>query len=97
MTTKTKTYKNKSKIATGMAFLATFILYIGKDGLTEILPVEYAGIIPIIIYLAAYFVAQNTENKRVEVAEQMMLEELRDSCNCEDDDMDSTGEYDLEE
>ena len=69
-----ESYKNKSKIATAISFIAAFITYIGKDGLTQIIPAEYANIIPIIVLIAGYIVTQTTENKRVEVAEQIQSE-----------------------
>ena len=69
-----ETYKYKSKIATAISFLAALIAYLGKDGLTEIMPAEYAFIIPIIIFCAGYVLAQSTENKRVEIAEQLIEE-----------------------
>ena len=69
-----ETYKYKSKIATAISFIAAFIVFIGRDGLTQIMPAEYANLIPFIILLAGYIVTQTTENKRVEVAEQLVLE-----------------------
>ena len=69
------TYKYKSKIATAISFIAALIAYLGKDGLTEIMPAEYAFLIPIIIFCAGYVLTQSTENKRVEVAEQMIIEQ----------------------
>lgn len=69
-----ETYKYKSKIATAVSFIAAFISYIGKDGLAQIMPLEYANWIPIIILIAGYIVTQTTENKRVAVAEQLVLE-----------------------
>ena len=71
-----KTYKYKSKIATAISFIAALITYLGKDGLTEIMPAEYAYLIPILVFAAGYVLAQKTENKRVEVAEQMVLENI---------------------
>lgn len=71
-----ETYKYKSKIATAISFLAAFIVYIGKDGLTQIMPQEYAYLIPIIVFIAGYILTQKTENKRVEVAEQMVYENI---------------------
>ena len=69
-----ESYKYKSKIATAISFIAAFIAYIGKDGLAQIIPAEYANWIPIIILIAGYIATQTTENKRVEVAEQLILE-----------------------
>ncbi|WP_305555341.1 hypothetical protein [Methanobrevibacter sp. V74] len=70
-----ESYKNKSKIATAISFIAALIVYLGKDGLTQLLPVEYASIIPLLIFAAGYIVTQSTENKRVEIAEQLTQEE----------------------
>lgn len=69
-----ESYKNKSKIATAISFIAAFITYIGQDGLTQIIPAEYAHIIPLIVLIAGYIVTQTTENRRVEVAEQIVSE-----------------------
>lgn len=70
------TYKYKSKIATAISFLAALIAYLGKDGLTEIMPAEYAFLIPILVFCAGYVLTQATENKRVDVAEQMIYEKI---------------------
>ena len=70
----TESYKLKSKIATAVAFIAAFIVYIGEPGLRQIIPVEYSYFIPILVLLAGYFVTQSTENKRVEVAEKLVHE-----------------------
>ena len=73
-----KTYKYKSKIATAISFMAALIAYLGKDGLTQIMPPEYANLIPIIIFCAGYVLTQSTEDKRVEIAEQMITEKYED-------------------
>ena len=70
-----ESYKYKSQNATAVAFLAGLIVYIGKDNLATVIPVEYANWIPIIVMIAGYILAQVTENKRVAVAEQMVHEE----------------------
>ena len=67
-----QSYKYKSKIATAVSFLAAFIVYIGKDKLAELLPPEYAFIASFIVILAGYILAQGTENKRVDIAEQLI-------------------------
>ena len=74
----TESYKHKSKIATAISFIAAAITYLGKDGLTEMLPKQYQLFIPLIIFCAAYLLAQGTENKRVEVAEQIIHEQYND-------------------
>ena len=71
-----ETYKYKSKIATAISFLAAFIVYIGQDGLKQVMPAEYAYLIPIIIFIAGYILTQKTEDKRVDVAEQLVLENI---------------------
>ena len=78
----TESYKYKSQIATAAALIAGLIVYIGKDNLATIVPAQYANWIPIIVMIAGYVLAQVTENKRVEVAEQMVHEEYQN----EDDD-----------
>ena len=70
----TESYKLKSKIATAITFIAALISYLGKEGLTQILPEEYAFLIPIIIFCGGYILTQKTENKRVEIAEQIIEE-----------------------
>lgn len=77
-----ESYKYKSQIATAAALIAGLIVYIGKDNLATIVPAQYANWIPIIVMIAGYVLAQVTENKRVEVAEQMVHEEYQN----EDDD-----------
>ncbi len=68
-------YKNQSKIATAIAFIAAFIVYIGKDELAKLLPQEYAYLAGIIVLIAGYIVAQKTENKRVNIAEKIIEEQ----------------------
>ena len=71
-----QSYKYKSKIATAISFIAAFIVYIGKPGLEQIIPTEYANLIPIIILIAGYVLTQATEDKRVDVAEQIVYEKV---------------------
>lgn len=71
----TESYKYKSKIATAISFIAAFIVYIGQDGLNQLIPSEYAKIIPVIILIAGYILTQTTENKRVDVAEKIVMEQ----------------------
>lgn len=70
-----ESYKFKSKLATAISFLAALIVYLGKDGLAQVMPQEYAYLIPIIVFAAGYVATQKTENTRVETAEQMVHEE----------------------
>lgn len=86
----TESYRIKSKIATLISFLAALIAYLGKDGLTEIMPVEYASTIPVIVFLAGYILTQSTENKRVEIAEQLIQEKYTTPSL---DDVDPASEY----
>ena len=79
-----ESYKIKSKTATAISFIAMFIAYLGKDGLAQIIPAEYAWLIPPIIGIAAYIVTQSTEDKRVNVAEKLAVENYRYSASDED-------------
>lgn len=67
-----ESYKNKSKIATLLSFIAAFIVYVGKDEIAKLLPPEYAFLAGLIVLIAGYFVTQQTENKRVDVAKQIV-------------------------
>lgn len=91
-----ESYKYKSKIATAIGFLATIIVSLGKDGLTKIIPAEYVWIIPVLVTIASWILAQKTEDKRVDVAEQMVHEEYSQTIpeTTEDDDVDPTIEDD---
>ena len=71
-----ETYKYKSKIATAIAFIAMIIVSLGKDGLTQIIPAEYVWTIPVIVGIATWILAQKTEDKRVDVAEHMVYEQI---------------------
>ena len=70
-----ESYKYKSKIATAIGFLATIIVSLGKDGLTKIIPAEYVWIIPVLVTIASWILAQKTEDHRVVVAEQKAIED----------------------
>ena len=91
-----ETYKYKSKIATAISFIAAFIAFIGKDGLAQIIPAEYANWIPIIILLAGYIVTQTTEDKRVDVAEQRVYEQIAKD-NIDPDEPVLNDEYECDE
>ena len=70
-----ESFKYKSKITTAVSFLAALVVYLGRDGLAEVMPAEYAYLIPIIVFCAGYVATQQTENIRVATAEQMVHEE----------------------
>ena len=67
-----QSYKYKSKIATAISFIAAFLVYIGKDELAKVMPTEWAYLAPIIVLIAGYILTQGTENKRVNIAEQLI-------------------------
>ena len=83
-----ESYKYKSKIATAVAFLATIITSLGKDGLTQIIPAEYVWIIPVLVTIASWILAQKTEDHRVVVAEQKAIEDYKNEIITTDDDID---------
>lgn len=69
-----ESYKNRSKLANAIVFLAGLITYIGVDNLAKVMPREWAYLAPIIVMIAGYIIVQTTENTRVEVAEQIITE-----------------------
>ena len=87
-----QSYKYKSKAATAITFIATYILYLGQDGLNEVLPKELLFIVPFLVYLAGYFVTQTTEDKRVAVAEDIKEEEFKNRNVIDLDDIDESEE-----
>ena len=86
-----KSYKYKSKIGTAIAFIAAFIVYVGKDELAKLLPQEYAFLAGFIVIIAGYIVAQGTENKRVDIAETLVHAQYNPT-----EDIDPTAEYENE-
>ena len=86
-----QSYKYKSKIATLIAFIAAFIVYVGKDEIAKLLPAEYAFLAGIIVLIAGYIVAQGTEDKRVDVAETLVHAQYNPT-----EDIDPTAEYEDE-
>ena len=72
-----QSYKNKSKTANAIVFLAGLITYIGVDNLSKIIPAEYAYLAPIIVMIAGYIIVQTTENTRVEIAEQLAIQNIK--------------------
>ena len=81
-----ESYKYKSKIATAIGFLATIIVSLGKDGLTKIIPAEYVWIIPVLVTIASWILAQKTEDHRVVVAEQKAIEDYQNEIITTDND-----------
>ena len=70
-----ESYKIQSKITNAIVFLAGLIVYLGKDELAKIMPVEYAYLAPVIVLIAGYIAVQKTENIRVNRAEKKAVEE----------------------
>lgn len=68
-----ESYKSKSKLATAIGAIATIISILGVDQLQSMFP-QFGIYIPAIVAIASWYLAQSTENKRVEVAEQMVEE-----------------------
>ena len=69
-----ESYKFKSKLATAIGGIATIISTLGVEQLETLFP-TYGRFIPAIVAFATWYVSQTTENKRVEVAEQIVHEE----------------------
>lgn len=70
-----ESYKIQSKITNAIVFLAGLIVYLGKDELAKIMPVEYAYLAPVIVLIAGYIAVQKTENIRVNRAEKKAVED----------------------
>lgn len=93
----TESFKIPSKVTNLIVFLAAFIVYIGKEGLLQVLPEQLAYLAPIIVLIAGYIAAQKTEDKRVERAEQLAVENhIREEKNNEYDEILQT-DYDEDE
>ena len=69
-----ESYKNKSKIATVISFIAAFIMYLGKDEIAKLLPPGYAFLAGVIVIGAGYIYTQSTEDTRVDIAKQRVHE-----------------------
>lgn len=67
-----ESFKNKSKLINIIVFICGLISFLGIDGLKNVIPSEYQYIIPTIIMIAGYTLVQLSEDKRVEVAEQLV-------------------------
>lgn len=70
-----QSYKIKSKLTNIIVTLAGLIVYIGRDELAKILPVECAYLAPVIVLIAGYFAIQGTEDTRVERAEKRAVDQ----------------------
>lgn len=72
-----ESYKFKSKLATAIGGIATIITALGVEQLSTAFP-SFGRYIPVIVAIATWYVSQTTENKRVEVAEQLVHEQYND-------------------
>lgn len=79
-----ESYKLKSKIATAIGGIATIITTLGVEQLANIFP-GYGQYIPVIVAAATWYLSQTTENKRVQVAEQMVHEQYNEDITSEGD------------
>lgn len=70
----TATYKYKSRLITAIAFVAMLLAAITPDAWQSLLPNQYWVFIPTIITILTYLSTQISEEKRVEIAEKIVLE-----------------------
>ena len=70
----TATYKYKSRLITAIGFIATILSFISIDEWNSIIPAAYQVWIPTLIAIISYIAAQLSEEKRVETAEQLIIE-----------------------
>ena len=82
--------KIKSYIATAIGGIATCISILGVDQLQTIFP-EIGKYIPLIFALATWYLSQATENKRVNVAEKLAIQNYESELNST---IDPAAEYD---
>ena len=93
-----ESYRVKSKLATAIGGICTIISVLGVNQLEAIFP-EYGKFIPAVVALATWYLSQSTENKRVEIAEQLVHEQYEDTpsepdTETVDDDLDGEDETD---
>jgi len=74
VSTMTTTYKYKSRLITAIAFIIMLLAAITPDAWQSLLPNQYWVFIPTIMGIITYAAAQLSEEKRVEVAETMVIE-----------------------
>lgn len=55
-----------------LVFLASFIVFIGVDGLNGVIPDQYKYIAPLIVTFAGFLLTTLTESARVERAEELV-------------------------
>lgn len=72
-----ESYKLKSKLITAIGGIATIISVLGVNQLEALFP-EFGKFIPAIVALATWYTSQISENKRVNVAEQLVHEQYQD-------------------
>lgn len=68
-----KSYKDISRIVTVLSFIAIFIVT-NQDFLMGSVPVEYQGVVQLVVLVAGFFVTQFSEEKRVVRAEELVEE-----------------------
>jgi len=73
-----ESYRVKSKLTTAIGAICTIISVLGVSQLEALFP-EYGKFIPALVALATWYSSQVTEDKRVEVAEQLVHEQYEDS------------------
>jgi hypothetical protein len=72
----TETYKWKSRTINIISFIATILSYVTVDQLLPLLPTELKVFAPTIVAIIGYIATQLSEEKRIDVAEQLKTEEL---------------------
>ena len=70
----TETYKYKSRLITAIAFIIMLLAAITPEAWQSFLPNQYWVFIPTIIAALTWLAAQLSEEKRVQTAEQLVIE-----------------------
>lgn len=72
-----ESYRIKSKLITAIGGIATIISILGVNQLEALFP-EFGKFIPAIVAIATWYTSQTSENKRVDIAQQLVHEQYQD-------------------
>ncbi len=71
--------KNYSRAVNIIVFICSLIVYLGVDGLANIVPDEYKYIVPTVITIAGFVLVQLSEDARVSRAEEIVRGEVNET------------------
>ena len=77
-----ESYKQKSRLITLLAGAITLLTCLTSEQISTFLPIKYQPLAPAIVTIIAFLASQLSEEKRVVVAEELVLEK---QCELEND------------